>query len=383
MRKTLSVCLVVRNEARQIVDCMESIKVVADEIVVVDTGSADNTVGLVTEWGRRNGALSAMKILPVGNRFHDSDGDFDFGAAKTFAFQNATKDYVMWIDATDRISDQIMLKRRFIEVTFAKDVIITIPTRTPSGHAFNRLRIAQRDKSTMVGRIHEYMWVSDITGLSRIHINVPIDNDKSTRDLSRNLRLLKKEFDREPSARNAFYLGNTCFGMRKYDEAIEWFRKRVYSYEWADEYAEEYYKSLECIADSTLKLIASNTSSGTISLSDVFDISNEMIRREPTRVEGYYYLGLYHMERKQFDKAIESFRNYTTCRIPKDVKLWLDPNIYGGKAVIRMIERCRLEQQLDKPLIPDAILDYGPSVGDRSYQQGSSQYEVGGGKTVF
>lgn len=381
MRKTLSVCVVVRNEARQIVECMESIKIIADEIVVIDTGSTDNTVALVTEWGRRNKALSAMKIVPVGNRFHDADGDFDFGAAKTFSFQTATKDYVMWIDATDRISDPVMAKRRFVEVTFAKDVIITMPTRTVSGHTFNRLRIAQREKSSMVGRIHEYMWVSDVTGLVRIHINVPIDNDKSTRDLSRNLRLLKKEFAREPSARNAFYLGNTCYGMREYAEAVEWFRKRVYNYEWADEYAEEYYKSLECIADCTIKLNGSKKLPGNMTFQDVFDISNEMIRREPTRVEGYYYLGLYYMEQKSFDKAVESFRNYTKCVVPKDVKLWLDPNIYGGKAVIRMIERCKLEERLEKPLIPEQILDYGPSGG--AYQKGSSQYEVGGDKTVF
>lgn len=381
MRKTLSVCVVVRNEARQIVDCMESIKFIADEIVVIDTGSTDNTVALVTEWGRRNRALSAMKIVPVGNRFHDSDGDFDFGAAKTFSFQTATKDYVMWIDASDRISDQAMAKQRFVEVTFAKDVIITMPTKTSSGHLFNRLRIAQRTKSTMVGRIHEYMWVSDVTGLVRVHINIPIENAKHTRDLSRNLRLLKKEFGREPSARNAFYLGNTCYGMREYGESIEWFRKRVYNYAWADEYAEEYYKSMECIADCTLKLNSSKSTGLNISLTDVFDIANEMIRREPTRVEGYYYLGLYYMELKQFDKAIDSFRNYTKCTVPKDVKLWLDPNIYGGKAVTRMIERCKLEERLSTPLVPDEILDYGSTGG--TYQKGTSQYEIGGGKTVF
>lgn len=381
MRKSLSVCIVVRNESKQIVDCIESIKILADEIIFVDTGSTDNTIDTINNWIIKNKAAGAVKVIPVGNRFHDSDGDFDFGSAKTHAFMCATKDYVMWMDASDRVTEQIITKQRFLEVTFNKEVLITMPTRTKSGHSFNRLRIAPRLKSTMVGRIHEYMWVCDVTGMVRIHINVPIANDKDTRDLSRNLRSLKKEYERDPSARNAFYLGNTCYGMKQYDESIKWFRQRIYSYEWADEYAEEYYKSLECIADCTLKLLGSNSTKAQISISDVFDVSNEMIRREPTRIEGYYYLGLYHMHEKNMELAIESFRNYTKCKVPSDVKLWLDPLIYGGNAIVRMIERCKLDIRLSKPLIPEQIIDYTPANG-RSYAVGGDQYNITG-NTVF
>lgn len=41
---TLSISMIVKNEEHYILDCLQSIKDVADEIVVVDTGSSDRTI---------------------------------------------------------------------------------------------------------------------------------------------------------------------------------------------------------------------------------------------------------------------------------------------------------------------------------------------------
>lgn len=43
-RGTLSVCLIVRDEAELFPDCLESVREVTDQLVVVDTGSRDSTV---------------------------------------------------------------------------------------------------------------------------------------------------------------------------------------------------------------------------------------------------------------------------------------------------------------------------------------------------
>lgn len=383
MRKTLSVCIIVKNEANQIADTLENITILADEIVVVDTGSSDGTPNLVRNWAIAKKATKAVKVIEVGSKFHDSDGDFDFGAAKTHAFEHATKDYVMWLDASDKVQEQILLKKKFIEVTENKEVIITIPTQTSKKHSFNRLRIAPRTKVKMIGKIHEYMWIEDLSGMSRIHLNVPILNEKPKRDLSRNVRILHKEWDVNPTARNAFYLGNTYYGLEKYDSAIEWFRKRVYNFEWADEYAEEYFKSLECIADCTLKLLSRNKINGVrINLEDVYDVTNEMISREPLRIEGYYYKALYHIERIEYKQAIDALGNYSKCRIPIDVKLWLDPVIYNGETIKRLMQKCKLGERIQSPLIPDEILDYGGD-GKGEYRKGNDQYEIGGSQTIF
>ena len=64
--------------------CIDSISF-ADEIIIVDTGSTDGTPSRIRQWAKHRKAEKNVKILEVGRKFHDVDGDFDFGAAKTFA----------------------------------------------------------------------------------------------------------------------------------------------------------------------------------------------------------------------------------------------------------------------------------------------------------
>ena len=83
---TVSVALIVRNEERTLARCLGSVAGAVDEIVVVDTGSTDST----KEIARR-----------YTDRLFDYEWREDFAAARQFAFDRATCDWVMWIDADD------------------------------------------------------------------------------------------------------------------------------------------------------------------------------------------------------------------------------------------------------------------------------------------
>lgn len=86
---TLNVCMIVRDEQRTLARCLESVHAVADEVIVVDTGSRDDTVSVATDFG--------AKV------FHFEWCD-DFAAARNESLTHATCDWVLSIDADEELS---------------------------------------------------------------------------------------------------------------------------------------------------------------------------------------------------------------------------------------------------------------------------------------
>ncbi len=97
----LSVILITKNEAANIRACLESVAW-ADEIIVVDSGSSDDTVAIAHEFTPRVYA-------------HDWPG---FGAQKNRALGYATNEWVFSIDADERVTPEL---RAAIEAVLRKD----------------------------------------------------------------------------------------------------------------------------------------------------------------------------------------------------------------------------------------------------------------------
>lgn len=89
MRSTIGAALIVRNEERFIEGCLRSIADAVDDIVVVDTGSSDRTVEIAASFGVR--------------LFHFVWRD-DFAAARNHALDAVRADWVLYIDADERLS---------------------------------------------------------------------------------------------------------------------------------------------------------------------------------------------------------------------------------------------------------------------------------------
>ncbi|CAM4275194.1 glycosyltransferase [Paenibacillus alkaliterrae] len=87
---TISLCMIVRNEEQFLGKCLESVKDLVDEIIIVDTGSTD-----------------ATKTIAAKYTVHINDFDWidDFSAARNYSFSLATKDYIMWLDADDWLQE--------------------------------------------------------------------------------------------------------------------------------------------------------------------------------------------------------------------------------------------------------------------------------------
>lgn len=108
---TVSACLIVRNEAHVLQRCLASLQDVVDEIVVLDTGSTDDTPEIAT----RNGARVLRAKWPD-----------DFAAARNISLEAATCDWILAIDADEYLPpDDARLVRPAVQRTDAMGLWLT------------------------------------------------------------------------------------------------------------------------------------------------------------------------------------------------------------------------------------------------------------------
>jgi len=84
--QTLSVCMIVKDAQGALYRCLDSIKPIADEIIVCDTGSTDHTIEIAREYT---------------DQVYQIPWEDDFSAARNHSIEKATKDWLLWIDADE------------------------------------------------------------------------------------------------------------------------------------------------------------------------------------------------------------------------------------------------------------------------------------------
>jgi glycosyltransferase involved in cell wall biosynthesis len=103
---SISLCMIVKNEEKNLSELLPSIKDFVDEIIIVDTGSTDKT----KEEAKR-----------YTNKIFDFVWTDDFSTARNFSLTKATKEWILILDADERISEKDLKKLK--ELTPNKEVI--------------------------------------------------------------------------------------------------------------------------------------------------------------------------------------------------------------------------------------------------------------------
>ena len=106
---TVSLCMIVKNEERVLARCLDSIRELMDEIIIVDTGSTDKT-------------------KEIAARYTEKVYDFrwinDFSAARNFAFSKAACDYIYSADADEVVDEENREKFRLLKETLLPEIEI-------------------------------------------------------------------------------------------------------------------------------------------------------------------------------------------------------------------------------------------------------------------
>ncbi|MBI5416516.1 glycosyltransferase [Candidatus Poribacteria bacterium] len=95
--ESISLCMIVKNEEKNLEEFFGSVSPYFEEIIVVDTGSTDNTRAVAIKYGAK---------------IYDFPWINDFAAARNESIKHAASDWIMWCDADDRISEQDLKKIR-------------------------------------------------------------------------------------------------------------------------------------------------------------------------------------------------------------------------------------------------------------------------------
>ena len=124
-RPRLSLAMIVRDEQDVLADSIESVRSIVDEIVVLDTGSRDRTVEIARE--------SGAAVHPFAWKNH-------FGAARNQCLRHVTGQWVLWLDAGERLAeDQAEELRGFVDANADSQSVYALwiesPPRRPGDSA--------------------------------------------------------------------------------------------------------------------------------------------------------------------------------------------------------------------------------------------------------
>jgi glycosyltransferase involved in cell wall biosynthesis/tetratricopeptide (TPR) repeat protein len=231
----LSLCVIARNEETNLDNCLKSVVGHVDEIIVVDTGSTDNTIAVAEKHG--------AKVYPFDHLTHPASffmddeatcstfgapppycGEVmlgDFGAARRHSFSKANGEYVMWIDSDDVLEGGEKL-REIVAQLRARNLDMAFLSydyaRDDQGRVFYRQwreRIIKRDCATWVNPVHEVLLPTrPVTSARFDGVNFAHCRKADRKTVpNRNYKILLRQHHNDlnngttPDPRTLFYLG--------------------------------------------------------------------------------------------------------------------------------------------------------------------------------
>ncbi|MDE5933833.1 MAG: glycosyltransferase [Lachnospiraceae bacterium] len=322
MMLPISVCIIAKNEEQHIAECLKRLKPFHYEIVLVDTGSTDNTLKIAAEYT---------------DKVYHFDWVHDFSAAKNYAVSQASNDWILSIDCDEylesieekslsRLMEQhpkeagrILLRNRFQQsgLTSVENVRLC--------------RFFNRNYYHFTGAIHEQVTrkidIPGITGdkdnnfggdtysaelpsvrafaapITVLHVGYDGTEEELQAKSRRNIALLEQELaSTGPDAYLYYQLGQSCMKLKDYDKAYEWFNLGLsMDVDPKQDYVQNMVESYGyCLLDMKRFQEA-------LQLENIYDVF-------AVRADFVFLMGLIYMNNGLFAEAVEAFKKSATMK---------------------------------------------------------------------
>ncbi|WP_028129581.1 glycosyltransferase family 2 protein [Selenomonas sp. AE3005] len=218
----LSACYIVRNEEKNLPISLNSVKQAVDEIIVVDTGSTDNTKAVAQNYGAK---------------LYDYHWQNDFSAPRNYAIEQAQGEWILFLDADETFPTPLDKDRILSYLDSMQDKEMILLTR----HNIDNLdqqSIFYKDWSPRIfrnrhdlryqGRVHEYVSKSNgdlqvgYAPMEFYLLHTGYAESISADKCQRNLQILKQAIDEgawEPVY--DYYLTDCYYGIQNYEAALQ------------------------------------------------------------------------------------------------------------------------------------------------------------------
>lgn len=226
----LSVCMIVRDSSRTLGECLDSIRGWVDEIIVVDTGSIDDSRAVARDFGAH------VFEFPWVD---------DFAAARNESLRHAKGQWLFWMDSDDTIDEdngrelRALANGQHASKTLGYVVQVQCPAKDDEGieHStvVDHVKLIKNDpRIRFEGRIHEQVLPSirraggavEWTDLFVVHSGSDHSPKGKQRKIERDLRILKLDIAERPDHPFVlFNLGMTYENIGDADQAERWLRR--------------------------------------------------------------------------------------------------------------------------------------------------------------
>jgi tetratricopeptide (TPR) repeat protein len=220
---TISLCMIVRNEERNLADCLSPVAHLFDEIVIIDTGSFDATREIARQFT---------------DKVHDFPWGDDFSAARNESLRQAGGDWIFWLDADDRVPDTEVPKLASLFSNLDRDLhayqmtTVCRPEYECDGpNLLTHFRLFRRDPSlSWKGRVHEQLHPppNKLGYETRLH-HARIEHvgyaagGSNLKKAQRDVRLLRMDYAADPDDPSTlFHLGLACARIGKLVDALKY-----------------------------------------------------------------------------------------------------------------------------------------------------------------
>ncbi|MBZ0198628.1 MAG: glycosyltransferase [Ignavibacteriaceae bacterium] len=220
--KLITLSMIVKNEEKFLTGCLESVKGVVDEIVIVDTGSTDNTKKIAAEFG--------AKVF-------DFNWVNDFSAARNFSLQNSTGNWILYLDADERLHQNSKQRIKKLAGGSRKKayscIVNSIDNVKNRPSKMDYIRFFPRHPGVKFeGAAHEQIIPSLIktshqiirTEIEIIHLGYNISADELKLKAGRNLSLLLNDYKIKKHSYSAFQIAQSYSLMSDEENAVKYFK---------------------------------------------------------------------------------------------------------------------------------------------------------------